>query len=94
MILKYCPPMIFAHRCYIERGENEMSGDTIKEKFGDGGNFPDTHHRWLRSRSPAKELEKLRIGDAASGIYYGFRTRDDQVMFYMLYEGQLKRKSA
>jgi hypothetical protein len=86
--------MIFAHRCYIERGEDEVIYDKIKEHFGEGGNYPDPTHRWLCARTPITELTKMGIDKQASGLYYGFRTRDDQVMFYMLFEGQLRNNNA
>ena len=92
MILRYCPPFIFAHRCYVERGENEISAATIKAKFGDGGNMPDTEHRWLRGHTGPLDLKKMGIDRETAGVYYGFRTRDDQVLFYMLFEGQMRKR--
>ena len=88
----YCPPFIFAHRCFLERGESELSFDRIREKFGEGGNFPDTHHRWIRAQNALSRMTNLPEG--ATGVYYGFRTREDQMAFYLTFQGQLRGQGA
>ena len=71
------------------RTENELPAKKIKETFGEGGNLPGLDHRWCRGQTGFDELTKMGIFDKVSGFYYGFRTRDDQVLFYMLFEGKL-----
>lgn len=92
MIMRYCPPFIFAHRCYLTREENELGNKVIEAKFGPGGSLPGQDHRWFRGQTRMDELERMGISKDAYGLYYGFRTRDDQMLFYMTFEGQLGRK--
>lgn len=90
--MRYCPPFIFAHRVYLARGENELATKRIREKFGDGGSLPALGDRWNRGTTAPTELINMGIDKTVSGIYYGFRTRDDQMLFYMTFEGQLQGK--
>lgn len=92
MIMRFCPPFIFAHRVYLARGENELSAKRIAEKFGQGGRYPQLADRWNRGTTAPTELVDMGLDKFASGAYYGFRTADDQMLFYMTFEGQLKGK--
>lgn len=93
MIMKYCPPFIFAHRCYLERGEQEMAREKIEAKFGKGGMHPGLEDRWFRGQTVISQLESMGIDKTAYGTYYGFRTRDDQMLFFMMFEGQMRKAS-
>jgi hypothetical protein len=87
--MRYCPPFIFAHRCFLERGENAPRNDTIASHFGEGGHMPYPDSRWTRTTLGISELMKMGIDKDCHGEYIGFRTRDDQMLFYMLFEGKL-----
>jgi hypothetical protein len=88
MILRYCPPLIFAHRCYLEGGENQLKRTVIEERFGKWS--AQSECRWTEGQTGKLELNKMGITKRCSGVYYAFRTRDDQVLFYMTFQGALK----
>ena len=85
--MRYCPPMIFAHRVLYERDEQEVAHSKIRELFGQGGSVPDLESRWMVGRVAPTDLEKWEVADTCYGHYVGFRTRDDQFLFYMTFQG-------
>jgi hypothetical protein len=89
--MRYCPPFIFAHRCFVTRAENEISTKLIEEKFGNGGPMPALDSRWMVGKQRIDDLVKWGIDKECYGTYYGFRNRDDQMLFYMLFEGQMRK---
>ena len=85
MIMRYCPPMIFAHRVLYERGEQEVQRKVILDRFGPGGRMPNPEDRWNEGQISMSELTKWGIDKQVYGKYIGFRTREDQFEFFMTF---------
>lgn len=85
--MRYCPPMIFAHRVLYERGEKEVTRADLMERFGPGGRMPNPEDRWIEGQVSMTELMKWGLDKKVHGRYIGFRTREDQFEFYLTFHG-------
>lgn len=85
--MRYCPPMIFAHRVLYERDEKEVPRELLLERFGPGGRMPDPTDRWNVGQISMTDLTKWGLDKKTSGRYVGFRTRDDQFEFFLTFHG-------
>lgn len=84
MKLVFMPPLIFAHRVYLERGDRELSLNVLRENFGEGsGATPGLHQRWMRGTD-----SKSRPAANTYGVFYGFRAADDAVLFFLTHSGK------
>ena len=86
MKMIFLPPYVYAHRVYLEKGEREIPFADIRAQFGHGGDFPGgASTRWIKAMDRADQLK--RTAKIGTGVYYGFRTADESMLFYMQYSG-------
>jgi hypothetical protein len=86
MKMIFIPPFVYAHRVYLEKGEMEIPFAAIRAQFGPGGDATGgIENRWVKAMDRADQLK--RTAKIGTGVYYGFRTADESMLFYMQYSG-------
>ncbi len=79
-------PLTYPYRVYLEQGDNEIAFDELSGRYGCGGaaNDSNLHNRWVKGRG-LPSLQHRNQYPKVTGIFYGFRRKQDATDFYLRY---------